>query len=368
MKKNWLLLLTVFVLMLLIAACGGSDEEEGNEEASADEGSETEETEGDGSGDLEDFAEGSDEDSAQTLRISIGVNDKHPEYEGAMKFKELVEEQTDDFNVEVYHSGQIADDRAAVEMLQLGSLEITIPSTSPMVNFVPEYGVFDLPFTMPSAEVADQVLDGEFGDKMMGLLEDQGLVGLAWWENGFRNLTNDAKSVESIDDLDGLKIRTMENDIHLDAWEEMGANPTPMAFTELFSAMQQGTVDGQENPYPTIELENYYEVQDYLSGTNHVYTPFIFLMDKNLWDSFDEEQQTLLKEAAVEAGEFNRQRSREVAEESLENLKEDMEFSEISDEEMERFREAVEPVIEKHKDSIGADIVDEYLAEIEKYE
>lgn len=342
----------VFILILVMAACGGGDDEGGETEGGETEGSEGNEASGD----------------QQNLRISIGVNDSHPEYEGAVRFKELVEEQTDDFNVEVYHSGQIADDRAAVEMLQLGTLEITIPSTSPMVNFIPEYGVFDLPFTIPNEEVADQVLDGEFGDEMLDMLEDQGLVGLAWWENGFRNLTNDTRPVESVDDLNGLNVRTMENDIHMDAWSAMGANPTPMAFTELFTAMQQGTIDGQENPYPTIETSNYDEVQQYLSGTNHVYTPFVFLMDKELWDGFTEEQQTIIEEAALEAGEYNRERNREVAEESLETLQENMEYSEISEEELERFRESVEPVIENSRTDLGDEVVDRYLEEIEKHE
>ncbi|RSL33975.1 TRAP transporter substrate-binding protein [Salibacterium salarium] len=363
-NKKWLTVMFAFALMLLLAACGGSSDGE-----TEDTGGDTEEQTdtGEDAGDETEAAEESSGD-AQTLRISIGVTDAHPEYEGAMKFKELVEEQTDDFEVEVYHSGQIAGDREAAEMLQQGTLEITIPSTSPMVNFVPEYGVFDLPFTIPNEEVADAVLDGPFGDKMLGMLEDQGMVGLAWWENGFRNLTNSSKPVSSVDDLEGLDLRTMENDIHLDAWNAMGANPTPMAFPELFSALQQGTIDGQENPYPTIDTSNFYEVQDYLSGTNHVYTPFIFLISKQIWDGFSEEQQTILREAAVEAGKFNRERNREVADESLEMLKEEMEFSEITDEELERFRDAVEPVIEDHKSSIGAEVVDEYLAEIEKHE
>lgn len=340
------------VLALILTACGGG-------------GSNTNSTSNDSSGN-ESKNDSNISGEKQTLRISIGVNDKHPEYEGALKFKELVDSKTDDFNIEIYHSGQIADDRSAIEMLQFGTLEITIPSTSPLVNFVKEYGVFDFPFTIPNPEVADAVLDGPFGDKMFSLLDSQNLVGIAWWENGFRNLTNNVRAVEKIEDLQGLKIRTMENDIHLDAWRAMGANPTPMAFTELFTAMQQGTVDGQENPYPTIDLSQYQEVQAYVSGTNHVYTPFIFLFSKQIWDDLTQEQQEILQEAAVEAGKFNRQRSREVAEESLEKLKGNMTYSEITPEEHQRFQEAVQPVIEKHADSIGKEIVEEYLAEIAK--
>ena len=302
----------------------------------------------------------------QTLRISIGVNDKHPQFEGAMKFKELVESRTDDFIVEVYHSGQIASDREAMEMLQFGTLEITIPSTSPVVNFVKEFGVFDLPFTIPSGEVADKVLDGPFGDKMLSYLEPQGMVGLAWWENGFRNITNSVRPIARIEDLEGLKIRTMENVIHLDAWKALGANPTPMAFPELFTGMQQGTVDGQENPYPTILLSKFYEVQDYISNSQHVYTPFVFLFSKQIWETFTVEQQELLANAAVEAGKFNRQRNREVAVTSLEELRTKMNFTEITPEERQRFQDAILPVLETHSQNIGAEIVKEFLAEIEK--
>ncbi|WP_102346802.1 TRAP transporter substrate-binding protein [Bacillus sp. Marseille-P3661] len=348
MKKKIISVLMILSLFLLAACGGGSSTSTGS--SSEGESAGTESSSGE----------------KKTLRVSIGVNDQHPEYESAMKFKELVESQTDDFIVEVYHSGQIADDRSAIEMLQFGTLEITIPSTSPLVNFIPAYGVFDLPFTIPSAEVADKVLDGPFGEKMFSLLEEQSLVGLAWWENGFRNLTNDVRAVAKMEDLQGLKIRTMENEIHLDAWKALGANPTPMAFTELFTAMQQGTVDGQENPYPTIDLSQYAEVQQHVSSTNHVYTPFIFLFSKQIWDTLTPEQQEIIRNAAVEAGKHNRQRSREVAAESLERLKQSMTFTEITPEEHARFAEAVAPVIEKHADTIGKEYVDEYLAEIAK--
>ncbi|OXS79059.1 TRAP transporter substrate-binding protein [Domibacillus enclensis] len=346
MKKLLMVMLSaVMISAIFLAGCGGSNSS-GSGESGAAEGNE-------GSGEK------------RTLRVSIGVNDKHPEYEASMKFKELVEAETDDLTVEVYHSGQIADDRSAIEMLQFGTLDITIPSTSPLVNFLPEYGVFDLPFTIPNEEVADQVLDGEFGTKMLEMVDSQGLVGLAWWENGFRNLTNDVRPVGSMKDVEGLKIRTMENEIHLDAWKALGANPTPMAFTELFTAMQQGTIDGQENPYPTILLSNYPEVQEHISNTNHVYTPFIFLFSKSIWEELSADQQDIISKAAVEAGQFNRERTREVADESLEELKTQMTFTEVPEEEFAKFQEAVQPVIEKHKESIGADIVDEYLSAIE---
>ncbi|NEU30467.1 TRAP transporter substrate-binding protein [bacterium LRH843] len=343
----------LLVLSLFLAACGGGNSapaSSGGDE-SASKGEEKQEQ---SSGEK------------RIIRVSNGINDKHPAYEASLKFKELVESASDDLEVEVYHSGQIADDRSAIEMLQFGTLDIVVTSTSPLANFIPEYAVFDLPFTIQTPEQADALLDGPFGEKMFGLLEAQNLVGIAWWENGFRNVTNNVRAIQTVEDLKGMKLRTMESEIHLDAWKALGANPTPMAFTELFSAMQQGTVDGQENPYPTIDLSQFGEVQEHVSNTNHVYTPFLFLFSKSIWDELTPEQQTVIQEAGREAGLYNRERSREVATESLERLKETMTYTEITPEEHARFQEAVKPVIEKHSEIIGKEIVDEYLAELAK--
>ncbi|WP_233190919.1 TRAP transporter substrate-binding protein [Sporosarcina sp. P19] len=346
MKKNLMIIFTLLLMSVLVAACGNgeSDSVEGVTEASADTG------------------------ETKKLRISLGLNDKTPLYKSSEKFKELVEEKTDSLNVEIYHSGQLADDRSAIEMLQFGTLDITIPSTAPFTSFVPEYGVFDLPFTLKNTDVVDKVLQGKIGDELAEKASEQGVKQLAWWENGFRQLTNSKKSIKKLDDLNGLKVRTMENDIHLGAWKAMGANPTPMAFTELFTAMQQKTVDGQENPYPTILLEKYPEVQKYVTETNHIYSPFIFLISQKTWDGLTEEQQEIVESAALEAGEHNRKLSRETAASALEELKGQMEYSKVSDAELEKFRGAVKPVIEKYKESIGQDFVEKYLNEVNNAE
>lgn len=334
----------LLMLSVLVAACGGKAESsnDANESASSDSG------------------------DKKKLRISLGLNDQTPLYKSSVKFKELVEAETDSLEVEVYHSGQIADDRSAIEMLQFGTLEITIPSTAPFTAFVPEYGVFDLPFSLTDTKTVDAVLQGPVGEKLVEKANTQGVVQLAWWENGFRQLTNSKKAVKSVDDLKGLKIRTMENEIHLAAWSAMGANPTPMAFTELFTAMQQKTVDGQENPYPTIFLEKYPEVQKYLTETNHIYSPFIFLISQKTWDGLSEEQREIVQKAATEAGEHNRELSRETAASALEELKSSMEYNKIEGAELDKFKAAVQPVIEKYKSTIGEDFVNEYLEEIKK--
>ncbi|MCM3387036.1 TRAP transporter substrate-binding protein [Ureibacillus chungkukjangi] len=344
-KKKMFFTLLLLMVITILAACGGNSSE----------------------GTTAVSGPASSDGEARTLRISLGLNDQHPLYKGSEKFKEIVESQTDSLKIEIYHSGQIADDRSAIEMLQFGTLDITIPSSAPFVPFVPEYGVFDLPFTLTDTEMVDSVLQGEFGKNLAAKVESQGVVQLAWWENGFRQLTNNSKPIKTLEDLKGLKIRVMENETHIASWKALGANPTPMAFTELFTAMQQKTVDGQENPYPSILLEKYPEVQKYLTETNHVYSPFLFLFSKKVWDELTPEQQEIIEDAAIEAGEYNRELTRQTAEEALEELKSQMEFTEISDEELAKFKEAVQPVIDKYKSQIGTEIVDQYLAEVEKY-
>lgn len=367
MKKLALLFVMLLTLMVLVVACGGNEnnnsgdapnnnnenasgnEEANNEEANTDEGA------------------ANADDAEFTIRAGIGLNNEHPQYLGLVRFKEIVEEKTDGaIFVETYHSGQLGDDRTMMEALQLGSQEVTIPSTAPIANFVNEFSVFDFPFLFPNNEVADEVLDGEVGQKLLGMLDDQNLVGLSYWENGFRNLSNSTQEVASMDDFDGLTIRTMENDLHLDAFRTLGANPTPMAFTELFTALQQGTVDGQENPFATIYLEGFYEVQDYVSNTNHVYSPFVFMMSKTFFDSLPADYQEIVKDASVEAGTYQREINREANDKYLQSLiDEGMTYTEISDEDRAAMQEAIQPVIDEYSETIGQDLVDEVYEAIE---
>jgi TRAP-type transport system periplasmic protein len=345
MKKLLTVLLSVLMIFAL-AACGGGK----NENASDDTAKEPEE-----------------KVEAKIIRAGIGLNDQHPQYLGLLKFKEIVEEKTDgQIKVETYHSGQLGDDRTMTEGLQLGSQEVTIPSTAPLANFVPEFSVFDFPFLFPTEQVADKVLDGEVGQRLLGKLADQNLIGLAYWENGFRNVTNSKRGIATVEDFKGLKLRTMENDLHLEAFRALGANPTPMAFTELFTAMQQGTVDGQENPYATIYLQKFYEAQKHVSNTNHIYSPFVFLMSKSFFDGLTAEQQTIVKEAAVEAGLYERELNREANAKYLADLQtEGMTYTEISEEEHLKMKALVQPVIDKYAEKIGKEIVQEVYDAVE---
>jgi tripartite ATP-independent transporter DctP family solute receptor len=372
MKKIVLLFVMLLMLMVIVVACGGNENNNNgdvannnNENASDNEGANNNDDV-----DNEDGANNDEEaatDAEFTIRAGIGLNNEHPQYLGLVRFKEIVEEKTDGaIFVETYHSGQLGDDRTMMEALQLGSQEVTIPSTAPIANFVNEFSVFDFPFLFPNNEVADEVLDGEVGQKLLDMLDDQNLVGLSYWENGFRNLSNSTREVASMEDFDGLTIRTMENDLHLDAFRTLGANPTPMAFTELFTALQQGTVDGQENPFATIYLEGFYEVQDYVSNTNHVYSPFVFMMSKTFFDSLPAEYQEIVEDASVEAGTYQREINREANNEYLQSLiDEGMTYTEISDEDRAAMQEAIQPVIDEYSETIGQDLVDEVYEAIE---
>ncbi|WP_134699484.1 TRAP transporter substrate-binding protein [Ammoniphilus sp. YIM 78166] len=308
-------------------------------------------------------------DQQRIIRAGIGLNDQHPQYKGLLNFKEIVEAETNGaIKVETYHSGQLGDDRTMMEALQLGTQEMTIPSTAPIANFVSDFSVYDIPFLFSSEEVADKVLlESEISQQLLDKLPAQGLIGLTYWENGFRNLTNSKRAVGAVADFKDLKIRTMENQLHLASFRALGANPTPMAFSELFTAMQQGTVDGQENPIATIYLQKFYEVQGHVSLTKHIYSPFVVLISKKFWDESTPEQQQILKKAAEEAGQLERQLNREANEKYLEELKKGgMTVTEISPEAREEMEALIAPVVDQFAERIGKDTVEKVRAAVQE--
>ncbi|GGB43718.1 C4-dicarboxylate ABC transporter substrate-binding protein [Roseibium aquae] len=219
---------------------------------------------------------------------------------GAQAFLDTLAELSDGaFTGEQAPAGQLGGERDMIEGLQIGSLDLVITSTGPLGNFVPEVLAIDLPFLFRDYDHARRVLDGEIGQELLDAIGENDLVGLAWTENGFRHVTNSQRPVTSPADLSGLKLRTMENAVHMAAFEGMGAAPTPMAFPEVFGALQQGVVDGQENPITVITASRFWEVQGYVTLTGHVYSPAIVLASPILFDSLTEEQQGWFREAAA---------------------------------------------------------------------
>jgi len=224
-------------------------------------------------------------------------------------FAREVEKRTNGrYKVQNFYSGALGAERESIEALQIGTLDLTMTSTGPVPNFVPEVAILDIPFLFRDYAQARAVLDGPIGQEMLARFPSKGLVALAWGENGFRHMTNSKHQVVVPADLKGLKMRTMENPVHIQAYKAFGIIPTPMAFTEVFTALQQGTVDGQENPLSVITSAKLDQVQKYLTLTGHVYSPALILMSKAQWDKLSAADRQAFLDAAKEAVKANRAR------------------------------------------------------------
>ena len=296
----------------------------------------------------------------RTIRVSNGINQEHPVGNGVAKMTAcLAEKSGGKMKLQAFWGNALGGDLQATQALRGGTLEMVITSTSPLVGIVPALGVFDLPFLFSNEKEADAVLDGEFGKFMASKLEPVGLVNLSYWENGFRNLTNSRKAVQTADDMKGLKVRVMQNNIFLDSFKSLGANATPMAFGEVYAALETKAIDGQENPVVTIDTSKFYEVQKYLSLTRHAYTPFLALYSKKLYDQLGADEQKALVDCSIVGRDEERRVGRELNAKSLVKVKDaGMQVSEISPAEVAKMREATKPVYERHKASIGQETMD----------
>ncbi len=224
-------------------------------------------------------------------------------------FAKEVEARTNGrYKIQNFYSGALGAERESIEGVQLGTMDLTMTSTGPVPNFVPEVAILDIPFLFRDYAHARSTLDGPIGQEMLLKFQPKGLVALAWGENGFRHMTNNKRPVNVPDDLKGLKMRTMENPIHIQAYKQFGILPTPMAFTEVFTALQQGTVDGQENPLSVISAGKLGQVQKHVSLTGHVYSPALILMSKAKWDKLSATDKEAFTAAAKEAVKSNRAR------------------------------------------------------------
>jgi len=248
--------------------------------------------------------------SAQTtLKMNISV--PHNSHYGAAvdKFAQEIEKRTNGrYKIQNFYASALGNEREATEAVQLGTLDMCMTSTGPLPNFVPEVAILDIPFLFRDYAHARSVLDGPIGQDLLTKFEPKGIKALAWGENGFRHMTNSKVSVKDPSDLKGLKMRTMENPIHMQAYKGFGIIPTPMAISEVFTALQQGTVDGQENPLSVIQAWKFDQVQKHLSLTGHVYSPAVIIMGKPLWDKLSDEDKKHFLDASKEAVKANRDR------------------------------------------------------------
>lgn len=294
----------------------------------------------------------------QTITVGHTTSDNSHYSVGVDAFAEKLEELSDGaFTVNEQGAGALGGERDMIEGLQIGTLDAVVTSTGPLGNFVPETYVLDLPFLFEDYDQARCVLDGEIGQELLDKVGEHDLVGLAWTENGFRHLTNSEREVNAPEDAAGLKIRTMENEMHMAAFEELDVHPTPMAFPELFTALQQGTVDGQENPISVILTSNLWEVQDHLSLTGHVYSPAIMLASPTLWEGLSEEERGWFVEAAQAGAEATRAEVSRLETEGLEALKEHG-MTVVEDIDKQEFQDAVEPSYTTYTDEYGSEMLD----------
>ena len=297
--------------------------------------------------------------SDRTITVSNGVSETHPVADGVDAMRQCMTERTDGaWTLNAFWSSSLGDDVQATQALRSGTQEMVITSTSPLVGIEPSLGVFDLPFLFANEQEADAILDGEFGQMISDRMLESGLVNLAYWENGFRNLTNSLRPVEGLGDFEGMRVRVMQNNIFLDTFQTLGANALPMAFGEVFTALETGTIDAQENPFVTIHTSQFYQVQDFVSATRHAYTPFMVLFSGPIFNTYSEEEQQILFDCAVIGRDVQRAASRSLSDESLAAIQDaGMAFNELDPAEMEQIREAVAAVYDRHAETIGEDVV-----------
>ena len=304
----------------------------------------------------------------RTIKFSFTSQKGHPQTQGAEKFAELVAQKSGNkLQVKIYSSGVLGGDLQNVSAVQGGTLEMTCLNAGILSTHVRELGVLDLPFLFTNESEADALVDGPIGQGMLAKLADKGMIGLAYWELGFRNLTNSKRPITKVDDIAKLKIRTIQSSIYVDIFNTLGANATPMPFPEVYGALEQNAIDGQENPVATILASRFNEVQKHLALTRHIYNPMALLMSKKFWDTLSPTERKIIGEAAVEAGKFERQVSRQHESQALETLKKSgMQVTELAPGELDKLRQRLKPVVDRASEKTGQEIVTAVYAELAK--
>jgi tripartite ATP-independent transporter DctP family solute receptor len=318
MKKFSLMVLALVIVMVLSTACGQTPE---TPPTSAE---------------------------PTVIRLGMTINEQDSFYVCATKFAELVEERTNGaYDIQLFPNSSLGDERTMLESMQMGTLDSGIITSGPFVNFVPEFGVLDLPFLFPDNASAYKVLDGEIGKEILSKLEDHDLKGLAYAERGFRNLTNSVRPVRTAEDIKDLKIRVMENEVYIAAFKAMGVNAVPMAWTEALTALQQGTIQGQENPVNVIHAYKMWDSQKYVTMTRHAYAAAVITFSEEVFNKLPDDVQEIFIQAAQEAAEYERAWVAENEASQIADLKANgMEV--IEDPDLESFRQAVQPVYDQY--------------------
>lgn len=331
MLKKGLLLGIIAMLALFTAACSG-----GGGESSGDGGIK--------------------------LRLAHSGSDSHQYHIAAEKFKDLVEEKTDgEVTIEIHANATLGSETEVVEQVIDGTVDMTtVAADGPFANTVPEMNVFAIPYLFEGRDHVYSVLDGEVGQDLLTIADEHNMKGLGYWEVGFRHLTNNKKEINTPDDVKGLKVRVQPTPVWEEHMKALGASPTPVDFNELYSALDQGVVDGQENPLPTIDSMKFYEVQKNVALTAHTYSPAIVVMSQNAWDKLSDEQKEAVESAVKEATTYQREFLTEKEQEIMSMLEENGVV--ITEPDREAFRQATKNV----KEAVSSEVPDELIERIEK--
>ncbi|TDX32119.1 C4-dicarboxylate-binding protein DctP [Modicisalibacter xianhensis] len=281
-----------------------------------------------------------------------------PNAQAALRFKEEVEEKSDGrINIEVLPAAQVGGDVEIIEQIQMGLVDIGIPPTATLGNFEPRMQILDLPFLLSDYDTMVKVLDGDVGREILDTLEDDSMHAFNFWGAGFRHMTNNVRPIETPEDLEDIRMRTMQAPVIISTYENFDANATAMAFTEVYNGLQQGVVEGQENPLANIYTMRFYEVQDYLSLTNHAYHAYAAVMNKGSWESLPEDLQEIMIEAFDNGRDTSRELTRQQEDEILENIKDNIQINEITDEARNAFIEASIPVYKEYEDIVTPELL-----------
>jgi len=304
----------------------------------------------------------------RVIRFGHLNNTDHPVSAGVRKFGELVAAKSGGrMQVKEFPSNQLGTEQQQTSALQGGVQEMQSPATTSIVGIAKDFGVVDFPFTVANHAQAFALLDGPLGRALLDKLPDKGLVGLAYWDLGFRNVTNSKRPIAKPEDLEGLKLRVIPNPVFLDTFKAFGANPVPMSFSELYTALETRTVDGQENPFSVILSNKFYEVQKYVSATQHVYGTNIILVSKKFWDRLSPAEQKILQDAAIEARDYQRKVSMEAAQKAVGELQaKGMAYNDVAPAERQRMREIAKPVTDKALATYDPAIQKLYAQEVQR--
>ena len=311
---------------------------------------------------------GAQEVRERTIKFATQNPKGHPVVMGMEKYAELVAAKSGGkIKINLFPGGVLGSDQANVSAVQGGTLEMVVLNSGILASVAKEMTVLDFPFLFANAKEADTIVDGPVGRKLHAKLEEKGIVGLSFWELGFRQMTNSRRPLTKVDEIAGLKLRVIPNPINVDWVSALGANPTPLPFPELYPALEQKAIDGQENPLTVINANKFWEVQKHLAITNHQYNPQSVIISKKFWEKLSAAEQKIVADAVTESAKFQREKARALEARILDNLKKNgMQVTQLPESEMAKLRDKMRPVTAKYGVTVGQDLVKELQGEIEK--